>query len=336
MSVLRRVSRLTGPPSGRLRRRNRCRPSRCPRPPGSGQSLRSSTGAPRSLDGLLDHLADLGLAVDHEGLLQQHRLFVEFAHPAFDHLLDDVLGLAGLARDVGLDGALALHHVRATDARASAPAAWRRRHAWRSAWPAPSACPCRRWISAPPARRSCPVRARRHCGHRPRRRRDRRASAAARRTLMFSPILATSSVRVCCTVADAHRRGQQLLQVAAFLQRELGGVLHEGLELVVAGDEVGLGIDFDQRAGIAGRPRRRPGLRRRRGRPSWRPWRCPSCAASRWRLPCRRWSRSSAFLQSIMPAPVLSRRSFTMRGGDVRHVSSPFRSRARVARGRDS
>ena len=79
------------------------------------------------LGGLLDHLADLGLAVDHEGLGQQHGLFVEFAHPAFHHLLDDVFGLAGLARQFGLHVALALHHILGQmlgrDARAATAAA---------------------------------------------------------------------------------------------------------------------------------------------------------------------------------------------------------------------
>ncbi len=41
---------------------------------------------------------------------------------------------------------------------------------------------------------------------------------------------------------------QQLFQIAAFLQRQIGGGFHEALELVVAGDEVGFGIDFHQRA----------------------------------------------------------------------------------------
>ena len=44
---------------------------------------------------------------------------------------------------------------------------------------------------------------------------------------------------------------QQLFDVAAFFQRDVGGAFDEVLELIVAGDEVGFGIDFDQRAGIA-------------------------------------------------------------------------------------
>ena len=44
---------------------------------------------------------------------------------------------------------------------------------------------------------------------------------------------------------------QQLFQVAAFLQRQRGGVLDEFLELIVAGDEIGFGIHFQQHAGAA-------------------------------------------------------------------------------------
>src|SRR3546814_6453350 len=41
----------------------------------------------------LEHLGDLGLAVDDVDLLQQHDLLVELAQAALDHLGDDVLGL---------------------------------------------------------------------------------------------------------------------------------------------------------------------------------------------------------------------------------------------------
>ena len=69
--------------------------------------------------------------------------------------------------------------------------------------------------------------------------------------------------------------------------------LHEVLELVVARDEVGLGIDLDERARVAADGDAdqafggdAAGLLRGLGRG-------PSCAASRSRLPCRRWSRSA-------------------------------------------
>src|SRR5690348_2363283 len=68
-------------------------------------------GSTQFLGGLLDHLADLGFAIDHEGLGQKHRVFVEFAHAAFHHLLDDRIGLAGLLGQFPLDIALALHHI---------------------------------------------------------------------------------------------------------------------------------------------------------------------------------------------------------------------------------
>ena len=44
-------------------------------------------------------------------LIEQHALLVELAHAAFDHLLDDVFRLAGLARDVALDIALAFDEI---------------------------------------------------------------------------------------------------------------------------------------------------------------------------------------------------------------------------------
>ena len=56
----------------------------------------------------VDRVLDLEVGVDHERLLQQHRLLVELAHPALDDLVDDVVGLAAGARLVGVDRALAL------------------------------------------------------------------------------------------------------------------------------------------------------------------------------------------------------------------------------------
>ncbi len=130
---------------------------------------------------------------------------------------------------------------------------------------------------------------------------------------MFSPMVATRWVSSSADRAAGAGIGGGLdrLQVLADLQRDLGHGLDEGLERLVAGDEVGLGVDLDHR-GLAGRARRRrPAPRRRRGRTSWRRRRGPSCAASRSRLRSSPPVSVSAFLQSIMPAPVFSRRSFT-------------------------
>src|SRR5690606_1514533 len=44
---------------------------------------------------ILDRIADLGLAIDHEGLRQQRDFFEVLAHAAIDHLLGDVVRLAG-------------------------------------------------------------------------------------------------------------------------------------------------------------------------------------------------------------------------------------------------
>ncbi len=131
-------------------------------------------------------------------------------------------------------------------------------------------------------------------------------------------------------------RRLQRLDIVAGVERELGDGAHESLEQLVAGDEIGLGIDLDDGAGVAARSRRRPALRRRRGRPSWPPRRGPSCAASRPRPRYRPRSRSSARLQSIMPAPVFSRSSLTSAAviSAIDSSSHAFRRRcaARVGR----
>src|SRR5690606_36351956 len=45
---------------------------------------------------ILHGLLDRNVRVHDEALLQQHDFFVELAQTAFDHLLDDILRLAGL------------------------------------------------------------------------------------------------------------------------------------------------------------------------------------------------------------------------------------------------
>src|SRR5579862_101494 len=62
--------------------------------------------------GRLDDLADTAFAVDHEDLLEQHDLFIEFAQPAFDHALDDRLRLGACLRLLAQHGPLALERRR--------------------------------------------------------------------------------------------------------------------------------------------------------------------------------------------------------------------------------
>ena len=72
-----------------------------------------------------------------------------------------------------------------------------------------------------------------------------------------------------------------------------------GLELVAAGDEVGLALQLDDRPDVAVERagRRRPG--RSRGRRAWRWRRGPSHAATAWRPPCRRrWPRGPSWRPS--------------------------------------
>ena len=163
-----------------------------------------------------------------------------------------------------------------------------------------------------PARRSCPGPgagvvdiADDHALTRP-------SSLAMRRSVMFSPIVAISSVMASATLLPSPPSGAAAsASTSPASSAWRGDLAHEALELLVAGDEIGLGIDLDQRRRACPRRRRRPGPRRRRGRPSWRRRQGPSCAASRRRLRCRPAVSPSAFLQSIMPAPVFSRSSLT-------------------------
>jgi hypothetical protein len=127
--------------------------------------------------------------------------------------------------------------------------------------------------------------------------------AAMRRSDMFSPMVATLSVIVAPTGLAAQIGRLQRLDIG-HAERGLGDLGHHLLELGVLGDEIGLGVDLDRDALAAldlDAPR---GPRRRCGRISWRPWPGPWCAASRPRLPCRHRFSVSAFLASIMPAPV--------------------------------
>ena len=139
-------------------------------------------------------------------------------------------------------------------------------------------------------------------------------SAIVRRTLMFSPILAISSVKrlldagIARSGASAASRDRRLRSSAS-----LRGALARspGTRRCARRNRSRQFTSTSAPSSLADRNADQ-GLRRRCGRPSSRPWRGPSCAASRWRLPCRRWFRQAPLLQSIMPAPVLSRRSFTM------------------------
>ena len=120
-------------------------------------------------------------------------------------------------------------------------------------------------------------------------------------------------VSFSATVAAAGiRRALQRLDVAAAARaRARATSRDEVLELLVPGDEVGLGVDLDAPRRACRRRRRRPGLRRRRGRPSWRPRRGPSCAASRRRLPCRRRSRPAPSCSPSCRRRCFSRSSLT-------------------------
>ena len=129
---------------------------------------------------------------------------------------------------------------------------------------------------------------------------------------MFSPILAMVSAIASAIGDAADLGGLDLLDVGADVERDVGDHLHQALEQIVAGDEIGLRIDLDHDALGALERDRRPGLRRRCGRPS-----SPALASPFLRSKSTAASMSpavspSAALQSIMPAPVCSRSSLTI------------------------
>ena len=128
---------------------------------------------------------------------------------------------------------------------------------------------------------------------------------------MFSPITAIAWVISSATVRPVPRYARpSSLDVAAGRGASAAIAAHELLEGLVAGDEVGLGVDLDQGAGGPGQgmpirpsPATRPAFLAAAARPFLR---SQSIAASR-SPPVS----ASAFLQSIMPAPVCSRSSLT-------------------------
>ena len=130
---------------------------------------------------------------------------------------------------------------------------------------------------------------------------------------MFSPIVAARWVNSSSIVRPLGGK-IALSDCAPGRLQVVGDPRHRSDELVedrVAGDEVGFRVDLDNRAAVAGdRDADQtfggdPAGPLRRGRES------PSYAANRPPPPGRRSSPFSAFLQSIMPALVLSRSAST-------------------------
>ena len=128
---------------------------------------------------------------------------------------------------------------------------------------------------------------------------------------MFSPTLAMVSA-IASAIGDLADRGREdLVDVGPALESRVRDHFHEALEQVVAGDEIGLGIDLDHDALVGGHGNAdqafggdAPGLLRGLGQaflaqPVDRGFELPPLSLR-------------AALQSIMPAPVWSRSSFTM------------------------
>ncbi len=137
---------------------------------------------------------------------------------------------------------------------------------------------------------------------------------------MFSPMVAIAAVNASPTDRLPTFAALSFSTSVPTRERDLCDHLDQALELLVARDEVGLRIDLDQRALAAFDARRRSGLRRRRGRPSWRPSTGPSCAASRPRPPCRPWSRSAPSCNPSCRRRSCSRSSLTSARGDLGHA----------------
>ena len=122
----------------------------------------------------------------------------------------------------------------------------------------------------------------------------------------------------CCRPGGIDR-----LDVGANLERDLRDDLPQALELLVAGDEIGLGMT-SSRPPWSPPSARRSDPRPRRGQPSWRPSTGPSCAANRVPPAGSRRSQVRAAFQSIMPAPVNSRKSLTVAAVIVAIVERRF------------
>ena len=172
---------------------------------------------------------------------------------ALDHLLDDLAGLPLWPRLLGS----ALARSRSTPPgrarRRSAPAGWPRRRAWRAACRAPRAWPCRRSTSSATSTPILPSRAPRRCARRrrPRPRTTDRCAGAAQRH-----VLADGGDHVGQLLCDRLRLpgygACSAFEVAAGRRappwRSSPTKL---LELLVPGDEVGLGVDLDEGAARA-------------------------------------------------------------------------------------
>src|SRR5580704_7165721 len=202
----------------------------------------------------LDNLADPAFAVDHEDLLQEHDLLIEFAQPALDHALDDRLGLAAAL------GLLAQYRALAVERR--------RRH--RGDIEIERVCrrDMHRQLAAEGGKRLAGrIRFERH--------QDADLAEAGGQGVVHVrsdlPLpdgkpLDPAQYQVLADPPDqlgelggdgAAGAGVghlfQRLDITIAADRERGDGAHESLEQLVASDEIGLRIDFDHRSGSAAR-----------------------------------------------------------------------------------
>src|SRR6266851_659503 len=206
------------------------------------------------LGGRFDDLADASFAVDHEDLLEENDLLVEFAQPAFDHALDDRLCLGARLRLLAEHRALAVER--------------RRRHLGGVDVERLGGRDVHRQLSPQSGQRIA-------LGFGFERDQHGDLAETRRQGIMdiggndSAPDLETCRAAEHKVFADSrdqlgqfagHRaagsgigRLFQRFDIAARPECEPADGAHEGLEQLVARDEIGLGIDFDRGPGAAPR-----------------------------------------------------------------------------------
>jgi hypothetical protein len=284
----------------------------------SGDLHRRADLALSFLHRLGDRLA--GFVVD-EGLLQQADFLVVGLQAGLDDLLDHVLGLALLAILVGQ------HVLFALDDGGIEPGRIERLRIGRGDMHRELAAEARarrscRSIRAPRSRPSCRRRRSRRCGRSSTPRPCRPTSEAARRSVMFSPMVAIASAIAVSTVTSPTLAALIFSTSAPTSSATCAIILTRPWNCSLRATKSVSELTSTTTPLVPLRSdARRSGLPRRRGRPSWRPSTGPSCAASR-SPPHVAVGLGERLLAIHHAAPVVSRRSLTIAAVIVAIVES--------------